>query len=109
MSGPSKPGKPVKPPGGWKIKGTYAPHVYQIRAGKTKHGPRNHWREWEYVQYAIAVLYGAHLPKNIDRSELVKRVNDWLTKQNPDYRATGLGEVSRTTILRVLEMMQKPS
>jgi hypothetical protein len=82
--------------------------IFVIRAGKTKHGPRGHWREWEYAQLAIQTLTGACPPKNIDRSKLTRDVNDWLDR-NPEYRSTGLGAISRRVILRVLKDLLRRS
>jgi hypothetical protein len=82
--------------------------IFEIHAGKSKHGPRKHWREWEYAQVAVQSLYGTHPPKNIDRSKLTRDVNDWLNR-NTDYRSTGLGAISRNVILRVLKDLWKRS
>ncbi len=88
---------------------SYPPKVFEIRAGKTKHGPRRHWREWEYAQFAIRMLYEPLPPKNIDRSKLTRDVNDWL-RRSSDFQSTGLGPISRKTVLRVLEaLLQKSS
>jgi len=89
------------------IKGQ-VPNAFLVRAGKTKHGPRRHWREWEYAQFAIQTLYGPRPPKNVNRSKLTHDINDWL-RRNPDYQSTGLGPISRTVVLRVLDLLHNPS
>jgi hypothetical protein len=73
-----------------------------IRPAKTRHGPRRRLRKLEFAQLAIQALYGVHPPRNINGSRLARDVNDWLRK-DPSYRATGLGRISRLTILRALK------
>jgi hypothetical protein len=70
-----------------------------IRASRTKYGPRPNWGKREYAQVAIAALYSDGMPRNVNQSLLVRDVNAWLTR-DPQYRATGLGSISRMTVLR---------
>jgi len=85
--------------------GGLAANATLIKAGQTKHGPRQNWRASEYTQAAIAALYPlGGVPKNVDRSKLTKRVNKWLTEQ-PDWCATGLNEISRYTVIRELKRL----
>jgi hypothetical protein len=77
-------------------------NIAVIRPGGTRHGKRGHWRELEFAQLAIQSLHGARPDPNLNRSKLVRDVNDWLRK-NTDYQSTGLGEISRSTILRALQ------
>jgi hypothetical protein len=67
-----------------------------IRPRKTKHGPRPRRGKNEFAQYAIQVLNPS---KDITDKKLLHDVNYWLDN-NPDYRATGLGKISLSTILR---------
>jgi len=74
-----------------------------VRHSNTKQGgPRKKWREIEFAQLAVQFLYGASPSKNIDHSKLTREVNDFL-RDYPDYRATGLGEISRPTVVRALK------
>jgi len=76
--------------------------VVAIRTGKTKHGPRGHWRELEFAQLAIQSLHGAPPPKHLDQSKLTRDVNAWL-KNNPDW---DYGEISRPTVVRALRKVR---
>ena len=81
-------------------------NAYVIRAAKSPYGPRPRWGPVEYAQGAIAALHPHGIPRNINVSALTRRVNDHL-KQDPGYCGTGLGKVSRQTILRALELLQE--
>jgi hypothetical protein len=77
--------------------------AYAVRAGKTKHGPRK-WGRLEYAQAAIAALFPA-VPKNVNHSKLARDVNDWLA-HDTEYRATGIGKLSRMTVVRALQKLR---
>jgi hypothetical protein len=79
--------------------------AYAVRASKTRHGPHQSWGKYEYTQAALAVIYrGGDVPKNVDRSNLVARVNAVLA-DDPEYRATGRGRISRNTVLRAAGLL----
>jgi hypothetical protein len=78
--------------------------AYAVRAGKTKHGPRN-WGRLEYAQVAIAAIYQATLPKHVNKLQLTKHVNEVLAR-DPEYKATGYGELSRMTVVRALQTLR---
>jgi hypothetical protein len=78
-----------------------------IRPKQTKHGPRRRWRENEFAQLGIQALYGGSPSEHIDVSKATRDVNAWLNNR-PDYRATGLGEISRPTVLRALKALRRP-
>ena len=82
-----------------------SPASFRIRPGRTKHGLRERWRASEFAQLAIQELHGANPPAHIDVSRLTRDVNAQL-KNNPDYRTTGLGEISRQTVLRALNKIR---
>ena len=81
-----------------------------IRAGKTRHGPRGHWRQSEFAQLAIQSLYGALPPRHLNRNQLMRDVNEWLQNECIDYKSSGLGkkmsgeirEIPYRTIVRAL-------
>jgi hypothetical protein len=78
-----------------------------IRPKNTKHGPRQRRRAHEYAQIAIQALYGANPPKHANVVKLTDTLNKWL-KTYPDFLDSGLAEISRYTVTRVLEMMHAP-
>jgi hypothetical protein len=80
--------------------------VFTISAGGTRHGPRGHWRESEYTQCAIQTIRRGIPSRDADRTKLWRDVNDWLAK-DPDFKATGIGEIHRKTVVRVLLKLQR--
>jgi hypothetical protein len=78
-------------------------NAFVIHPGKTKHGPRK-WGRLEYAQAAIAALFPA-VPKNVNHSKLARDVNDWLA-HDTEYRATGIGKLSRMTVVRALQKLR---
>jgi hypothetical protein len=85
---------------------TVAFKAYAIRAGRTKHGFRKEWGQFEYVQSAIANLHNGLPPKHLNHSKLFRDVERSLNS-NPDYRAAGHRPLHRTTVLRVLTKMRE--
>jgi hypothetical protein len=82
--------------------------VFVVRAGKTRHKdrPRQHWRESEYTQVAMLTIHRGVPPRDVDRTKLWRNVNAWLAK-DPGFQATGIGEISRKTVARELEKLQR--
>ena len=70
-----------------------------IRSASTKHGLRQNWRELEFAQ--LAIFQGANPPKHQDHAKLTRAVNEWL-RNDPGWRASGYGGISRPTVLRAL-------
>jgi hypothetical protein len=93
------------------VAATFAPasslacSAYVVRAAKTKYGPRPGWGKIEYAQIAITALYPVALPKSTNHSALERRVNEVLL-EDPDYKASGRGKVSRQTVLRALQILR---
>jgi hypothetical protein len=82
--------------------------AFVVQAGKTRHGPRQNFRESEYTQVAIRSVCHGIPPRNIDRTTLWREVNDWLAK-DAGFRATGIGEISRKTVEReLLKLYRRP-
>jgi hypothetical protein len=76
-----------------------------IRPGKTRHGPQGHWRQFEFAQWAIQVIYGASPPQHLNRTQLARDVNDWLQKQ-AEFKSADLTEISRITVWRALKTVR---
>jgi len=78
-------------------------NAFVVRPGKTRYGPRKHWKEIEYAQAAIGLICeGALPPPNVDHSKLTRHVNRVL-QDDPEYRASCIGEIDRMTVIRALE------
>jgi hypothetical protein len=86
--------------------GGLAVNSFVVRAKKTKHGPRTYFRENEYAQAAIQSLYPKGTPRNVNHSRLTRDVNTWLNK-NSNFPQSGIGEISRSTVLRVLKQLAR--
>jgi hypothetical protein len=84
--------------------------VFVVHAGKTRHPnrPRQHWRESEYAQVAMRMIHHGVPPRDVDRTKLWREVNAWLAKDS-GFQATGIGEISRKTVVReLLKLQQQP-
>ena len=54
----------------------------------------------------MLTIHRGVLPRDVDRTKLWRDVNDWLAKDN-GFKATGIGEISRKTVVRVLLKLQQ--
>lgn len=86
--------------------GDMAAGAFVVRPGRNRFEPhRTHWRELEYAQAAIGVLFSGAPPPHVNLRALTVKVNAWLAQQ-PEWRASGYGEISRMTVTRALEMFR---
>lgn len=80
--------------------------IFVVSGGKNKYGGvRKHWREFEYAQAAIGMLYPEGPPIGVNQKRLTREVNNFLAK-DPQYRVAGFGEISLREVRRALEKIR---
>jgi hypothetical protein len=83
--------------------------IFVVHGGRTKHGPRQHWREIEYAQVAMQTVFPEKRWRSANQKVLHWKINEWL-REDPEYQKTGFGEVSLRTVLRARRLLlAKPS
>jgi hypothetical protein len=82
--------------------------VFVVPAGRTRHGARGHWRESEYARAAMLTIHRGVPPRDVNRTKLWRDVNAWLAKDDV-FKATGIGEISRKTVVRELNKLHRQS
>jgi hypothetical protein len=76
-----------------------------IDIAKHKHGHRHTWGRHEFSKAAFFIRFPEGvLAPGISKADVVRAVNDFL-KDDPTYKETGLGRITRNTILRAAGLL----
>lgn len=77
---------------------------FVVRGGKNGGRPRPDWREIEYAQAALGVLYPEGPPRGVTLGVLDRKVNRVLAA-DPNFIRAGFREVSPRTTRRALKLL----
>jgi hypothetical protein len=76
-----------------------------IHTAKHKYGFRRVWGRYEFAQVAFFVRFPEGVvPPGISKADLVREVNVAL-EDDPTYKKTGLGRITRNTILKAAGLL----
>ena len=76
-----------------------------IHTAKHKHGFRRAWGRYEFAQLAFFIRFPeGGVPPGISKADIVREVNAFLAC-DPAYKETGLGAITRNTILKAADLL----
>jgi hypothetical protein len=75
-----------------------------VPTSRSRHGSRARRAKHDWALYAITMLdHCEPISRDVNLSKLTERVNKRLLNEEPEYRATGQGEISRNTVVTAFQ------